>query len=150
MTDYTPTTEQVRSHYVFNQSDQWDPERGEAFDRWLAAHDAEVRASVLAEQGTPEFEYGYRPTFGATHPDTGQRCPWIDRTGLTPDSWLPEMGEVYRRTPKVVIPAGPWEPVEENTLTTMTACCTTSEPCENHRDTQHQGAPVHPVGLEER
>lgn len=34
---WTPTTEQVRAHYVFNQSDQWDPERGKAFDRWLAS-----------------------------------------------------------------------------------------------------------------
>ena len=34
---WTPSTEQVRAHYVFNQSDEWDPERGEAFDRWLAA-----------------------------------------------------------------------------------------------------------------
>ena len=34
---WTPSTEQVRAHYVFNQSDQWDPERGKAFDRWLAS-----------------------------------------------------------------------------------------------------------------
>ena len=34
---WTPSTEQVRSHYVFNQSDEWDPKRGEAFDRWLAS-----------------------------------------------------------------------------------------------------------------
>lgn len=57
MTDeWTPTTEQVRSHYVFDQSDRWDPDRGEAFDRWLAANDAEVRASVVPEE--PEWEYG--------------------------------------------------------------------------------------------
>lgn len=42
--DFTPTAEQVRSHYVFNQSDDWDPERGKAFDRWLAARDAKMRA----------------------------------------------------------------------------------------------------------
>lgn len=51
--EWTPSTEQVRSHYVFNQSNQWDGERGEAFDRWLAAHDAEVRAeSAKAHERT--------------------------------------------------------------------------------------------------
>ena len=41
--EWTPSTEQVRSHYVFDQSNRWDPERGDAFDRWLAAHDEAVR-----------------------------------------------------------------------------------------------------------
>lgn len=40
--EYTPTTEQVRAHYVFDQTDHWNLARGKAFDRWLAAHDAEV------------------------------------------------------------------------------------------------------------
>jgi hypothetical protein len=56
---WTPSTEQVRSHYVFNQSDTWDPERGEAFDRWLAAHDAALIAEhegVLAERAAPQAE----------------------------------------------------------------------------------------------
>ena len=56
--DWTPSTEQVRAHYVFNQSDQWDPECGEAFDRWLAAHDREVRASdreALADRARYEL-----------------------------------------------------------------------------------------------
>ena len=52
-TDYTPTTEQVRSHYVFDQGDVWRRERGEAFDRWLAetlaAHDREVAAKALED-----------------------------------------------------------------------------------------------------
>lgn len=52
---WVPSTEQVRSHYVFNQTNQWDAERGEAFDRWLAAHDAEVQAGVVTEE--PEWEY---------------------------------------------------------------------------------------------
>lgn len=34
---FTPTTEQVRSHYVFDQSNKWSSERGKAFDRWLAS-----------------------------------------------------------------------------------------------------------------
>lgn len=48
-TDYEPTTEQVRSHYVFDQGDVWRRERGEAFDRWLAAHDLEVAAKALED-----------------------------------------------------------------------------------------------------
>lgn len=57
--EWMPSTEQVRSHYVFNQSNQWGAERGEAFDRWLAAHDAEVRAEAWDEgfadrHGLPE------------------------------------------------------------------------------------------------
>ena len=40
MSDWTPTAEQVRSHYVFDQTDTWQSERGEAFDRWLAAERA--------------------------------------------------------------------------------------------------------------
>lgn len=46
MTDYTPTTDEVRKAYVHAnadtelQIDKWET----VFDRWLAAHDAEVRA----------------------------------------------------------------------------------------------------------
>lgn len=54
MSDYTPNDDQVRSAVM--HSGGWLDE--DAFDRWLAAHDAEVRASVLAEQGEPEWEYG--------------------------------------------------------------------------------------------
>lgn len=54
MTDYTPTTERVRDTWTNAMSEgcasdeeladaQWDTERRDAqFDRWLAAHDAEV------------------------------------------------------------------------------------------------------------
>ena len=46
MSDYTPDTDEVRSGY------QWDNEyRGPEFDRWLAAHDAEVAARTLDEAG---------------------------------------------------------------------------------------------------
>lgn len=46
---WTPSTEQVRSHYVFNQSNRWDPARGEAFDRWIAEHDADILAASRRE-----------------------------------------------------------------------------------------------------
>ena len=39
MNDYTPTTDNVREEY----GDNWDRRYAE-FDRWLAKHDAEVRA----------------------------------------------------------------------------------------------------------
>ena len=58
MADCTPTTEEVRGDYAHFQIRTdvvyavQDYATAEAeFDRWLAAHDAEVRASVLAEQG---------------------------------------------------------------------------------------------------
>lgn len=54
MTDYTPTTEQVRE--AFSEMSGWDmsaEEADAAFDRWLA----EVRAGVVAEE--PEWEQRY-------------------------------------------------------------------------------------------
>ena len=58
--DYTPTTEEVRSRY-FNGSGRILPAFGE-FDRWLAAHDAEVRAGVVTEEpeGRRVFAAAYR------------------------------------------------------------------------------------------
>ena len=51
MRDYTPTTEQVRVDYVMaytdRESSQLLAER--AFDRWLAARDAEVAAKAWDE-----------------------------------------------------------------------------------------------------
>lgn len=43
--EYTPTTEAVRRDYIFAQGSNDTGEQrleGEEFDRWLAAHDAEV------------------------------------------------------------------------------------------------------------
>ena len=54
MSDYTPTTADVRHAYVSARSEeefaasylsQFEPE----FDRWLAAHDAEVAAQALGD-----------------------------------------------------------------------------------------------------
>ena len=54
MSDYTPTTDEVRGAYVSARSEeefaasylsQFEPE----FDRWLAAHDAELREQIAAE-----------------------------------------------------------------------------------------------------
>ena len=47
MTDYTPTTEQVRNGWIDNGTHE---ERdGAEFDRWLAAHDAQVAAKALRD-----------------------------------------------------------------------------------------------------
>ena len=50
---YTPTTDEVRASYIWStmlltQSRAVDGIGAHRFDRWLAAHDAEVRAQALA------------------------------------------------------------------------------------------------------
>ena len=58
MSDFTPTTEQVRDGYRYDTEDEYrDPigapqrsaEAGRAFDRWLEAHDAELRERIARE-----------------------------------------------------------------------------------------------------
>ncbi|MGO4488172.1 hypothetical protein [Microbacterium sp. 2RAF4] len=57
MSGYTPTTLQVEVAFLAAAGHSTHAgSRKEAFDRWLAAHDAEVRAGVVAEE--PEWEYG--------------------------------------------------------------------------------------------
>jgi predicted acetyltransferase len=43
VTDYTPTTEEVRNHYL-----AIDEDRAE-FDRWLAEHERKAKESAYAE-----------------------------------------------------------------------------------------------------
>lgn len=59
--EYTPTTEEIIEHWSATRGSAIDPEaakrkaeRERMFRRWLAAHDAEVRAGVVAEE--PEWE----------------------------------------------------------------------------------------------
>lgn len=52
MADYTPTTDQVRS--IFAGNGDWEhrgtaQEREFEFDRWLADHDAQIRAETIRE-----------------------------------------------------------------------------------------------------
>ena len=50
MTDYTPTTEDVRGAVVEYLAGWVTQEAAEAdFDRWLAQHEAKVKADVLRE-----------------------------------------------------------------------------------------------------
>ena len=49
MSDYTPTTERMRQMWVGKFTKSWSDRRtikkyADGFDRWLAQHDAEVRA----------------------------------------------------------------------------------------------------------
>ena len=46
--EYVPTTEQVRYAYATRMAPVRDGERYAEFDRWLAAHDAEIREQTLA------------------------------------------------------------------------------------------------------
>ena len=111
MTDYTPTTERIREFYVRQRFQSeiyagrpapgiW--ERYAEFDRWLAAHDAEVRAGVVAEE--PEWEYGIRAD-GDDEPYTD----YSDDPDWLCDQITPEPGDAIIRRRK----AGPWVPVKQ-------------------------------------
>lgn len=52
MTDYTPTTDEVRA--VSTGGNPWQEAR---FDRWLAAHDREVAARVLRDAADALAEF---------------------------------------------------------------------------------------------
>lgn len=58
MSDYTPTTEEVREDYAIGRNEVigagWYSLHRAEFDRWLAAHDAEVTAKAL-ERGVDEL-----------------------------------------------------------------------------------------------
>lgn len=74
----------------------------------VAAREALARSV----QDEPDWEYGYRALYMASvaaYP--GERVKEVLATTRTPESWLPEMGEAYRRTKE--IPAGPWAPVAD-------------------------------------
>ena len=84
--EFTPTTEQVRSAYAHDPEAEYrDPvgfpamqrENLRAFDRWLAAHDAQKRAEWEAERDkpdpcvmthTPPFDFAQCETHDETFP----------------------------------------------------------------------------------
>lgn len=55
--DYTPKTEEVCDEYATREAPSRDHARGLAFYRWLAAHDAALRAEWEAEQDTEEPDW---------------------------------------------------------------------------------------------
>lgn len=90
MAEYTPSTEEVREQFwVASGTRRRDPESWAEFDRWLAAHDAEVRASVVSEE--PEWEYGV-----------------VRHDGVMVNNGDYMTQQTHRRRK-----AGPWLPVEQ-------------------------------------
>ena len=75
------------------------------FDAWLAAHDAEVQAQVVAEEPEERWQYG------AQNPDDadGKIIAWS--RGFTKRLVEQQGHRLFRRTPGV--PAGPWVPVKQ-------------------------------------
>ena len=47
MSEYTPTTPMIRTGYMRDGRER--KQRADEFDRWLAAHDAELRAQIAAD-----------------------------------------------------------------------------------------------------
>lgn len=110
MSDYTPTTEEVAeavTEWAWSRR-MFRPELstndGQEFARWLAAHDAEIRADALAEQGTeePEWEYGNEQLMHS-HVEV---FPASSEAVAKAQAWLYPI----RRRRK----AGPWLPTPDN------------------------------------
>lgn len=70
MSEYTPTTEDVSEAYSGGRSGEYHAVTGPEFDRWLAAHDAEVRAGVVTEEpeGRRQFTAAYTTQTEIVHP----------------------------------------------------------------------------------
>ena len=97
MSEYTPSTGEVREQYArgarggYGGSAEAGAHRHvneqNRFDRWLAAHDAEVRAEadkpapcVMAH--TPPFDFAQCETHDETFP-LGGACKWHDKESVT-------------------------------------------------------------------
>lgn len=121
MSDYTPTTEEVRDYIraadrVTAHMFAAGADSIEAFDRWLAAHDAEVRAGFVAEE--PEWEYGVR-----LHPrgrvDSGTNTalyvpPTTPHITMERAVEMAQLNPRYRATFHRRRKAGPWVPVKHD------------------------------------
>ena len=100
MSEYTPTTEQIRATYAAGES-EGTPEDYAEFDRWLAAHDAEVRAGAVAEE----------PEWGIANAKTPDKVWALSEEGARetaaaePGQWI-----IYSR-PKTVVHE--WVPVKQ-------------------------------------
>lgn len=104
MSDYTPTTADVRDHYAYGCGPEhtW-PESCAYFDHWLAQYTAEKRAEWEAEQGETEWEYGNEMLMN----NHTQIYPASSEFMAKAQAWLWPM---YRRRK-----AGPWMPVPDTT-----------------------------------
>lgn len=104
MSEYTPTTKDVREVWIYAQDithDEGEDFHGAEFDRWLAAHDAEVQAQVVAEE--PEWGIAHVATPGSVWPlsEDGAR----ETAAIEPGQWI-----IYSR-PKTV--THEWVPVKQ-------------------------------------
>lgn len=138
MSKYTPTTKEVREAYSGGRSGEYHAVTGPEFDRWLAAHDAEVRKSLDPEMAMPcadtkphsahvwqmsatgfclcagvvtegpEWEYGVRAT--------GDNEPFTDHYDSL-DAMSEEFdGRVVWNVDEEIVrrrKAGPWVPVKQ-------------------------------------
>ncbi len=111
MSEYTPTSEELRAGQEAYRASGTPM----SLAIWLAAHDAEVRASVVAEERG--WEYGTRlsVTDGWERGDRYGEYEYIDARSISDNinedrsTTLPlrDMTRAVRRRK-----AGPWEPVE--------------------------------------
>lgn len=123
--DYTPTTQAVRLNYITANAGPYrggEANAAAAFDRWLAAHDAEKRAEWEAEQGEAEWEYGltWEPDVsGFDEPRSYSGCETelgalkVGRR-LAGDAQSVKVWKRPMRPAIQAVPAGPWVPVNEN------------------------------------
>lgn len=108
MAEYTPNTDEMRENYA--RSLLWpaqaDPARAAYFDRWLAAHDAEVRAGAVAEEPEWEVEYGVRGDVDSPMPSREAAEHAIERMAKAPRGYRLTRSLVERRV-------SPWVPVKQ-------------------------------------
>lgn len=63
MTDYTPITAEVKSHYMYLRSGKWRDNPmpfGDEFDRWLAEYTRQQREEAWDEGADSGYEMGRR------------------------------------------------------------------------------------------
>ena len=92
MSDYTPTTDEVEHRYAYDELYSMDCEADHhAFRRWLAAHDAEVRAQALREAA--EVMLKIKSPFHWQLPTT----PKEQGTTETPPVWLRSRADLLKQ-----------------------------------------------------
>ena len=107
MSDYTPTTGEVRRRYAYARSGKPGHKNQGAvaeFDRWLAAHDAEKRAEWEAEQSETEWEYL------VSHAWDGRQVITTIPQRFSPEQWVVERRQVIFK--KILTE---WLPVPDTT-----------------------------------
>lgn len=126
MSAHMPTTEEIRDYiraadrvtaHMFSAD---APDAVDAFDRWLATHDAEVHASAVVEE--PEWEWGYRLVgddgnvykTGFAYDDPAEPSERAKMRAAEENEVREETGEP-RLAPVLIrrLKAGPWVPVEQ-------------------------------------